>query len=434
MNMKRHLLIMVLLPVLAAAQKVPAPYETGMWPGFRSAAVSFTFDDGCRNQFEKAVPLFNEFGYHLTLYTVTRSAGMGLPDWKKLQEAADAGHEIGAHTLTHTSFAELNDSLQTLELRDCRGDIESNLRGVRCLTMAYPFCVTGNKSLVAQYYLAARICSGSIESRSPRDWTAVSSIICGDLGSVKTAQDFISRYNAAVKQKGWCVFLLHGVDNDGGWSPISSAVLRSTLEYLKEHDAELWTASFSEVVRYIKERDAATLTELETAEGLIRLQLSDGLDDEVFDLPLTLRRPLPEGWGDAAVLQNGSVVPSKLTEVDGVKFLMFDVVPDRGEIVLQCTALSRVIEQTPDGFSLEQNFPNPFNPETVIRFKLAEASEVRLYVNDAAGKRTTTLITDRLPAGSHSVTFSARDLPSGVYFYTLETPQTCLRRKMLLLR
>ncbi len=168
MNMKRHLLIMVLLPVLAAAQKVPAPYETGMWPGFRSAAVSFTFDDGCRNQFEKAVPLFNEFGYHLTLYTVTRSAGMGLPDWKKLQEAADAGHEIGAHTLTHTSFAELNDSLQTLELRDCRGDIESNLRGVRCLTMAYPFCVTGNKSLVAQYYLAARICSGSIAARLDR--------------------------------------------------------------------------------------------------------------------------------------------------------------------------------------------------------------------------------------------------------------------------
>src|SRR4030043_1194107 len=43
------------------AQTVAPPYEVGTWQGFRSAAISYTFDDGCSNQFTIAIPMFNEF-------------------------------------------------------------------------------------------------------------------------------------------------------------------------------------------------------------------------------------------------------------------------------------------------------------------------------------------------------------------------------------
>ncbi|RPH99965.1 MAG: hypothetical protein EHM72_10525, partial [Calditrichaeota bacterium] len=197
------MLLSYLMITAAGSQTVPLEYQVGSWKGFCNAAVSFTFDDGCSNQFAKAIPLFDEFGYHLTLFTVTRSSGLGLPNWSKLQSAAVSGHEIAAHTLTHTTFAGMSDSLQTLELRDCQMDIDAHIPGQKCATMAYPFCVTGDKALCAQVYIAARICSGAVESRSPRDFMAISSIVCGTEGSVKTADNFIAKAASAVKSKGW---------------------------------------------------------------------------------------------------------------------------------------------------------------------------------------------------------------------------------------
>jgi oligosaccharide reducing-end xylanase len=53
------------------SRTVDRRYELGTWPGFRQAAVSYTFDDGCSNQFAIALPMFNQFGFKLTLFTVT---------------------------------------------------------------------------------------------------------------------------------------------------------------------------------------------------------------------------------------------------------------------------------------------------------------------------------------------------------------------------
>ena len=57
------------------SQTIAPPYQVGDWPGFRTAAVTYTFDDGCSNQFAIAIPMFNEFGYKLTLFTITGLGG-----------------------------------------------------------------------------------------------------------------------------------------------------------------------------------------------------------------------------------------------------------------------------------------------------------------------------------------------------------------------
>jgi hypothetical protein len=74
----------------------------------------------------------------------------------------------------------------------------------------------------------------------------------------------------------------------------------------------------------------------------------------------------------------------------------------------------------PTETSLAQNYPNPFNPSTTINFTLAESGMVRLNVYDLSGRMITSLVNDRRPAGSYSVTFDAANLPSGVYMYRLE--------------
>jgi hypothetical protein len=85
-------------------------------------------------------------------------------------------------------------------------------------------------------------------------------------------------------------------------------------------------------------------------------------------------------------------------------------------------------------FELEQNFPNPFNPSTVIRYALDESASVTLDVFNTLGQRVAVLETGFKSAGTHAVTFDARDLPSGVYTYRLTVNGESRTQNMLLIK
>jgi len=85
-------------------------------------------------------------------------------------------------------------------------------------------------------------------------------------------------------------------------------------------------------------------------------------------------------------------------------------------------------------YALEQNFPNPFNPTTVVRYELPAASDVRLVAVDMLGRDVAILDNGRREAGVHEVTFDASHLPSGVYFSRLQAGSFVAARKLLLVK
>ncbi|HLT24809.1 MAG TPA: YCF48-related protein [Ignavibacteria bacterium] len=91
-------------------------------------------------------------------------------------------------------------------------------------------------------------------------------------------------------------------------------------------------------------------------------------------------------------------------------------------------------ENIPLNFFLEQNYPNPFNPETSIEYSIGRSSFVRLAIYDLRGRLIRILENDDKTAGKHSVQFTAGQLPSGVYFYKLETEFFTASRTMILLK
>lgn len=94
-----------------------------------------------------------------------------------------------------------------------------------------------------------------------------------------------------------------------------------------------------------------------------------------------------------------------------------------------------ILSNRPTTITLEQNFPNPFNPETTIRFQLPEAATVSLIVYNVLGQPVSQLIqSTRLNAGSHQISFKAEQLPSGMYFYRLISGSTSVTKKMLLIK
>ncbi len=91
-------------------------------------------------------------------------------------------------------------------------------------------------------------------------------------------------------------------------------------------------------------------------------------------------------------------------------------------------------DELPERVALNQNYPNPFNPSTVISYDLPEASDVTIQVYDMTGRQVATLVSSRMEAGSHEVTFNAGNLASGVYIYRLQTGEHMLTRKLTLIK
>ncbi|MBN2347992.1 MAG: polysaccharide deacetylase family protein [Bacteroidales bacterium] len=324
-------ILLTITTLTGKARTIDPNYEVANWKGFCNAAITYTFDDACPNQYSIAIPMLNEFNFDATFFPVINWS----PSWSSFQTAVNQGHEVGSHTVSHTDLSTLSSAAQEDELSDSKNQINTNITGQSCLTIAYPFCAPATVSITNQYYIAARHCQGNIESTTPGNFYSISSIICGSLGSVKTTLDFKNKADAAAASSGWAVYLIHGLNTEAdGYSPLSSDTLRKSLEYLDAHRNKFWVSTFVNVTRYIKERNNVSVTELEAKEDTVRLQVTDNLDDLIYNYPITIRRVLPQGWSSAIVTQNGQAVSSRIKEISSVGYVEFDVIPDGGNIIL----------------------------------------------------------------------------------------------------
>ncbi len=89
---------------------------------------------------------------------------------------------------------------------------------------------------------------------------------------------------------------------------------------------------------------------------------------------------------------------------------------------------------TPTTFTLHENYPNPFNPVTTIRYELPIRAEVKLTIYNIMGQEVAVLVNGKRVAGEHKVIWNAGNLPSGIYFYCLKTPGKQITKKLVVLK
>ena len=85
-------------------------------------------------------------------------------------------------------------------------------------------------------------------------------------------------------------------------------------------------------------------------------------------------------------------------------------------------------------FGLEQNYPNPFNPSTIIKYRISETGSVKLSIYSILGEEVKVLVDGVVNSGFYEITFDASNLPSGTYFYRLQSNNLIQVKKMLLLK
>jgi hypothetical protein len=96
--------------------------------------------------------------------------------------------------------------------------------------------------------------------------------------------------------------------------------------------------------------------------------------------------------------------------------------------------IKNISNTVPSEYKLFQNYPNPFNPATIIRFQMKDSRFVTLKVYDILGKEIVTLVNEKLNAGEYEIQFSINQIPSGIYFYKLESGDFTATKKMVLVK
>jgi hypothetical protein len=98
------------------------------------------------------------------------------------------------------------------------------------------------------------------------------------------------------------------------------------------------------------------------------------------------------------------------------------------------TGIDRSVGGIPGQVELAQNYPNPFNPSTTIRYDLKSAGRTHLAIYNVVGQEVAVLVNGMQDAGTYQFNFDGVALPSGVYFYRLQSGDYVKSAKMILMK
>jgi hypothetical protein len=151
------------------------------------------------------------------------------------------------------------------------------------------------------------------------------------------------------------------------------------------------------------------------------------------------------GYFTASEIEPGAGYWVKASEAGQLVLSSSDAVPQAGRIRIEDVSTPPLPPPDPESSdpggttiptatALHQNFPNPFNPMTEIRYDLTRPGMVSLKIYDLGGAEVATLVEGHKPAGTATVSWDAGTLPSGVYLCRLRTEEEGLTTKLLLLK
>jgi len=96
--------------------------------------------------------------------------------------------------------------------------------------------------------------------------------------------------------------------------------------------------------------------------------------------------------------------------------------------------ISQISTVVPDKFFVYNNYPNPFNPTTKIKFDISKVQNVKVAIYDITGKEITKLAEQKMSPGTYEFAWDAKNSPSGIYFLRFETEETSVTKRMTLLK
>ncbi|MBO7413708.1 MAG: polysaccharide deacetylase family protein [Fibrobacter sp.] len=303
------------------------PVTTVPWNGY-VGAVSFTFDDALKNQIDNLKPILEGLPDVKVTFFVTNMSNGLQGNAAGFAALANAGHEIGNHTLSHGHMTGQSESELNGEIVDFAGTIEKTLESagakVKVVSFAAPFCETNEsvQKIIAKRHFNNRNCGWhgrnmwetepEMFNIQAKIWTRSGATATEMLSAMDTAA-FIGDFSGAnpwdvqVTGGSWLVVLNHGVTDDTG---DDYSINPSDIEKIMKRAVEdkLWTASFGTVAAYHRAHFVIDAAEAVASDD--GFTVSWKIPDEHMPEKVPLRVKIDkESVGDDAVVeQDGKVV------------------------------------------------------------------------------------------------------------------------------
>jgi peptidoglycan/xylan/chitin deacetylase (PgdA/CDA1 family) len=329
------------LRYLAQVRKVP---EAG---DFSDAAVGEMVEQG---RLEEALALVDgslrrlrESGKEYRVEASAPEAAPGFtPTWEELRALAGQGHEIADHTVSHAYLPLLDRANILYEVEKCREDLRDHLGPGQALSIECPYGIEDGRvlDLVNPEFPFVR---NRISDPFIRE------ILRGDPAEpVPAGREYVQWQRgpladtplnemegwiaATIKNNGWLLLVFHGVEGIG-WEALPGARLEAYFDHIKARDARLWTATFQDAFKYVRERMNARL-ESSAGPDAISVSLVHGLDQRVYDLPLTLLTEVPAAWKTVDLQQGGMKTELAVQRQGAVAFVRYRALPNAAAIVI----------------------------------------------------------------------------------------------------
>ena len=318
----------------------PGEASICLWNDDKLAAFSLTIDDNCAMD----VPWWLEQSkkLHLPITWFLISGGVENPksyqgmtgNWALWKSVVEQGEAVESHTVTHLhvegkdaagkpKFPEGWKGVEW-EYAESIKQIEAGIPGYKVHFLAFPGGGGGemnDRNLAAKYYLANRTGRGL----NPANQIDYMWIKC-----VSKPTELDAYFDPKSKAyRGWANAMTHYVGNE-----TLRAHAVEILDFYKNHASDLWGGLFGDVARYGQERDTAKLVVDENSSAQIAFTLTDQMNDEFYDYPLTIKVRLPGDWKAVKAVQQEKELPVTIVEKDGGKFALVKAVPDKGKVVM----------------------------------------------------------------------------------------------------
>jgi hypothetical protein len=468
---KQLLLTLFILSQVSLAQNYGSLRITN-YADDRKSAFSFTFDDGLLTHSENVIPILNQYGFKGTFYVLPPYLTETLPGiwrygtWPAFQSMAAEGNEIGSHTMRHYDLTSLqwgsidDDSTLLYELYQSKIFIEQKIPSEKCISFNYPYTLHNSlvDSATSLFYENGRTL-GQVpndSSLSEQEWYGIKAKIVefslprnsvdDDLDELYTFLDWMQN---SINDHKWGMLIIHdvvpftelqGLLQDSIYEPITSEWLGWLCDFLsaRSSNKDIWVETVGNITRYIKERDDAEYQIISSTDQLIELNVTDELDNEIYNFPLSAYIKIPNDWNYVRTEQNSFIDTVTTTLTDTGRVVFAKIIPDRGILKLSPVTSTSTDDEIVNvaEFKLFQNYPNPFNPSTKISWQSPVSGWQSLKIFDVLGNEVASIVDEFMPAGIYNVQFIMYNdqLSSGIYFYQLKIGSFIESKKMILLK
>lgn len=184
--------------------------------------------------------------------------------------------------------------------------------------------------MIAENYISARSSAQGINEYGSISYHGLKEMAIYDTTTVKDMTDYV---DSVISAEAWGIYCFHQIKSGSAESGAYQGNVDQLLKYM--YDNNVWGASLEQATMYVKEYESSNL-DIKVVGDSIQVTLTDTLDNEIYDMGLTVKVTVPAKWDGVAVTYGNGTNGTLNVSVDdnGARYVMVDIVPDSGTVTL----------------------------------------------------------------------------------------------------